>query len=100
MQQEPVREQYGPFTFHGPIPDRPELDGWTFSYQQEWLPGSYADKEALFLVAGLFLGNLHANVGLVDEFMSMLQERYNRARPSQNITVQMILRHWIPNFSR
>lgn len=90
--QAPEVEYYGSFKLYGPIPGSAVHTGWTLSWNDEWLPGSYADKAAVFFVIGLFLGN--QKQGLVDEFMEMLRTTYNAARPSQDITVQMILRHW------
>jgi len=93
--QQPEPEEFGPFKFWGPV-EGTSMDGWTLSWKGEWLPGSYADKEAVILVAGLFLGN--QNNGLVDELMELLRDRYNRASQG-HITVQDILRHWLPNNS-
>lgn len=86
---------FGPFKFYGPL-EGTDMAGWTLSWQSEWLPGSYADRETLFLVAGLFLGN--QNNGLVDELMDLLKDRYNIASKGL-ITGADVLRHWLPNNS-
>lgn len=91
-QQPPEPEHFGPFKFYGPLDE--VSPGWALSYEGEWLPGSYADKEALMLICGLFLAE--SNTGLVDELMELLQARYNRARPSVVITAEHILNAYRP----
>lgn len=88
-------DTFGPFRLYGPVAGTTK-DGWTFSYEQEWLPGAYADREAVVLLCGLFLGS--SNNGLVDEFMELLRDRYNVAS-KMLITSEDILRHWLPNNS-
>jgi hypothetical protein len=86
-------DAFGPFKFYSPPED---MVGWTLSWRDEWLPGAYADREALVLICGLFLG--HSNNGLVDELMELLNERYNIASKGL-IRSEDILRHWLPNNS-
>lgn len=93
MAAQPFPEHFGAFKFYGPIEGTPH-DGWTLSWSGEWLPGSYADKEALFLIIGLFLGS--SKMADVDLLMRLLEKDVNQARPSRNITAEDIIRTYSP----
>lgn len=84
-------EHFGAFKLYGPIPDT-TMDGWTLSWHGEWLPGSYQNRDALFLIIGMFL--TEPKRGPIDKLMELLQEKVNRAVPSRNITAEEILREY------
>jgi hypothetical protein len=81
-------ETFGPFRLYG----RPG-EAWALSWNGEWLPGVYVDREALMFVCGLFLGS--ENNGLVDEYLEMLQNRLG----SEPLTAEQVRKHWHHNNS-
>jgi hypothetical protein len=90
--QPPEPEYLGPFRLYPPVPGTSQ-GGWTLSWKGEWLPGNYADRDAVMLIVGLWTGSGNPG-GLVDELLETLQERHNRAVVSRSITVQDILAAW------
>lgn len=90
--QQSIPEAVGPFRLYPPIEGTSQT-GWTLAWEGVWMPGSYADRDAVVLIAGLSLGAPYAE-GI--DLMNRLQERYNKAVPSQDITVQHILSVWDP----
>lgn len=93
MAMQSFPEHFGAFRLYGPVQGTTK-DGWTLSWNGEWLPGSYDSREAVFLVIGMFVAE--SNTGLIDEMMELLAERVNRTAPGRNISAEDILRTYSP----
>lgn len=80
----------GPFHLWPPSEGAP---AWCVSWEGSWLPGSYADERAVMLMCGIFLGAEDKDF-VMNEVMSALEVAHNHARPSEDITVEHILKLW------
>jgi hypothetical protein len=84
MNYPPEPEHFGKFKLWPPDPAQ-EGSGWGLSWNEMWLSVILADRDACILFAGLFLGD-------AEELMQQLNQTYNRARPSVNVTVAHIFK--------
>lgn len=83
--QLPEPETIGPFTIHPPIEGMGHpVSGWAVAYGGAWLPGIYADREAVMVAMGLVLG------GEQSFYVDELRDRYNR-KERRNISVADIM---------
>jgi len=65
------------------------MTGWTLSWCGQWLPGSYESRDTLLVVIGALTA-----FGGTERILLGLQERYNRAVPSVDITTERVL-EWL-----
>lgn len=92
-------EIIGPFKLWKPESGSGQT-GWVISWNDQWLPAIYADRDACLVLVGTFLMGAFLGDGEMESMIVELQDRYNRARPPVFITVDHIIARMAAGTSR